>query len=366
MCFLDLKAAIAEVRPELDRAVERVLSSGIFLFGSELNEFESEFALYTESRHCLGVGNGLDALVLALKALAIGPGDEVIVPANTYIATWLAVSAVGATPVPVEPVFGYWNLDPNRIEDAITSRTRVLLPVHLYGQPADMEAILDIAQRHGLYVVEDAAQAHGSRYQQRRIGSFGDITTWSFYPGKNLGCLGDGGAITTNDGLLAEKIAILRNYGSKRKYENEIKGVNSRLDEMQAAVLRVKLPLLDEWNERRRGIARRYLGELSGSSGLTLPRVLGNSEPVWHVFVVDHPERDILRQKLSDVGIETMVHYPVPPHLSDAYSRDRAWPGYPVAEGSARTHVSLPIGPHLPATAVSYVVSSVRAILGPS
>ena len=239
--FLDLSAAYRELKTEINAAVSRVLESGWYILGPEVEAFESEWAAYCEAKHAVGLANGLDALTLALRALDIGPGDEVIVPSNTYIATWLAVTGVGATPVPVEPDVATHNIDPARIEAAITSRTRALLPVHLYGQPADMDPILDIASRHGLRVIEDAAQAHGARYKGKRIGAHGDIVCWSFYPGKNLGALGDAGAITTNDTALAERVALLRNYGSRQKYVNEEAGVNSRLDPIQAAVLRVKL-----------------------------------------------------------------------------------------------------------------------------
>ena len=250
--------------------------------------------------HAVGLANGLDALTLALRALNIGPGDEVIVPSNTYIATWLAVTGVGATPIPVEPDVATHNIDPARIEDAITSRTRALLPVHLYGQPADMDPILDIASRHGLRVIEDAAQAHGARYKGKRIGAHGDIVCWSFYPGKNLGALGDAGAITTNDTALAERVALLRNYGSRQKYVNEEAGVNSRLDPIQAAVLRVKLTVLDEWTERRRAVALAYAEGLAESS-LILPHVPDWAEPAWHLYVVRTPDRDRLQGRLSEV-----------------------------------------------------------------
>ena len=261
--------------------------------------------------HAVGLANGLDALTLALRALDIGPGDEVIVPSNTYIATWLAVTGVGATPIPVEPDVATHNIDPARIEAAITSRTRALLPVHLYGQPADMDPILDIASRHGLRVIEDAAQAHGARYKGKRIGAHGDIVCWSFYPGKNLGALGDAGAITTNDTALAERVALLRNYGSRQKYVNEEAGVNSRLDPIQAAVLRVKLTVLDEWTERRRAVASAYTEGLAESS-LILPHVPDWAEPAWHLYVVRTPDRDRLQGRLSEAGIGTLIHYPIP------------------------------------------------------
>jgi dTDP-4-amino-4,6-dideoxygalactose transaminase len=362
--FLDLKAVYRELKPELDEAVARVLDSGWFLLGKELDAFESEYAAYAQAGHCVGVGNGLEALVLALKALGVGPGDEVIVPANTYIATWLAVSYVGAVPVPVEPVPGIWNIDPERIEAAITPRTKVILPVHLYGQPADLEPILAIAGKHGLRVLEDAAQAHGARYAGRRIGAHGDIAAWSFYPGKNLGCLGDGGAVTTNNPELADRIRVLRNYGSRVKYQNEVKGHNSRLDEIQAAVLRVKLKHLDPWNGQRSVLAQRYLQALAALPGVGLPKVVANADPVWHVFVVDVPDRDQVQAELREEGIETLIHYPVPSHLSEAYAGDRAWGSFPVTERAARTHLSLPIGPHLALAQQDQVIQALGRVMG--
>ena len=260
---------------------------------------KAEWAAYCDAKHAVGLANGLDALTLALRALDIGPGDEVIVPSNTYIATWLAVTGVGATPVPVEPDVATHNIDPARIEAAITSRTRALLPVHLYGQPADMDPILDIASRHGLRVIEDAAQAHGARYKGKRIGAHGDIVCWSFYPGKNLGALGDAGAITTNDTALAERVALLRNYGSRQKYVNEEAGVNSRLDPIQAAVLRVKLGVLDEWTERRRAVATAYTEGLA-ESGLILPHVPDWAEPAWHLYVVRTSDREALQGRMTE------------------------------------------------------------------
>jgi dTDP-4-amino-4,6-dideoxygalactose transaminase len=361
--FLDVKAGYLEVKAEADAAIARVLDSGWYLLGAELSAFEAEFASFVEAPHCVGVGNGLDALVLSLKALGVGPGDEVVVPANTYIATWLAVSYVGATPVPVEPVEGLWNLDPDRIEAAITPRTRAILPVHLFGQPADLDPILEIARRRGLKVVEDAAQAHGARYRGRRIGSHGDAVTWSFYPGKNLGCLGDGGAVTTPHADVAERVRVLRNYGSRVKYQNEVKGHNSRLDELQAAVLRVKLRRLDAWNARRRALAGRYLAALAPLPGLDLPRVLDRVEPAWHLFVVGLDERDRVQALLRERGVECLIHYPVPPHRSQAYAADRDWGALPITERAARRHLSLPIGPHLSTADQDRVIAALGEIL---
>jgi dTDP-4-amino-4,6-dideoxygalactose transaminase len=358
--FLDLKAGYLELKAEIDAAMARVMDSGWYLLGAEIEAFEAEYAAFTQARHCVGLANGLEALVLALKALGVGPGDEVIVPANTYIATWLAVSYAGAVPVPVEPVPGVWNIDPDRIEAAITPRTKVILPVHLYGQPADLGPILEISRKHGLRVLEDAAQAHGARYQGRRIGTHGDIVAWSFYPGKNLGCFGDGGAVTTNDPELADRIRVLRNYGSRVKYQNEVKGHNSRLDELQAAVLRVKLKHLDAWNERRSILARGYLQAFAGVAGIGLPEVLSGTDPVWHLFVVDVPDRDQVQAELRAGGVETLIHYPVPPHVSEAYGSDQAWGALPISEQAARTHLSLPIGPHL---ALAQQEQSIRTML---
>lgn len=342
--FLDLHAAYLELKPEIDAAIARMLDSGCYILGPEVEAFEAEYAAYCEAEHAIGVANGLDALHLALLAMGVGPGDEVIVPSNTYIATWLAVSQCGATPVPVEPLEATYNIDPARIEAAITPATRVILPVHLYGQPADLDPILAIARKHDLRVLEDAAQAHGARYKGRRIGTHGDAVASSFYPGKNLGALGDGGAVTTNDSELADRIRVLRNYGSRVKYLNEVKGFNSRLDPIQAAVLRVKLRVLDEWNERRREIAQRYLEGLAGS-GLVLPQVPEWAEPVWHLFVVRHPERDALVKRLNEAGVGTLIHYPVPPHLQGAYAEIGLGVGaFPVAERMAGDVVSLPMG----------------------
>jgi dTDP-4-amino-4,6-dideoxygalactose transaminase len=329
-----------------------------------LEAFEAEYSAFTESGHCVGVANGLEALVLSLKALGVGPGDEVIVPANTYIATWLAVSYVGATPVPVEPIPGVWNIDPDRIEGALTARTKAILPVHLYGQPVDLEPILAIARKHGLKVLEDAAQAHGARYQGRRIGGHGDLVSWSFYPGKNLGCFGDGGAVTTNDPELADRVRVLRNYGSRVKYQNEVKGHNSRLDEIQAAVLRVKLRHLDEWNGRRTKLAAHYLEGLKDIPKLGLPKMIPGVESVWHLFVVDVGDRDGLQALLKGAGVETLIHYPVPPHLSEAYISDSDWGRFPITEQAAKTHLSLPIGPHLGVRDLQGIIGSVRERVG--
>jgi dTDP-4-amino-4,6-dideoxygalactose transaminase len=358
--FLNLRAAHQELSEAIDEALLRVAKSGHYLLGPELEAFEAEFAHYCGARYCIGVANGLDALHLALLGLEIGPGDEVIVPSNTYIATWLAVSQCGATPIAVEPDGRTYNLDPTRIEAAITPRSRAILPVHLYGQPAEMDTIRDIAQRHGLRVLEDAAQAHGARYRGQRVGALGDASAWSFYPGKNLGAFGDGGAVTTNDPLLADRIRTLRNYGSRLKYVHEVRGHNSRLDEIQAALLRVKLRYLDDWNQRRARVAAFYSSSLT-KSGLALPHVPDGLEPVWHLYVVQSAARDRLQTALQERGVQTLIHYPIPPHLQNAYS-DLALPkgSFPIAEAMADSLLSLPMGPHLGREEQERVVAAVQ------
>ncbi|HEX8501576.1 MAG TPA: DegT/DnrJ/EryC1/StrS family aminotransferase [Pyrinomonadaceae bacterium] len=363
--FLDLRAPHAELRDELEAAARRVMESGWFILGPECEAFEAEFAAYCGARHCVGVGNGLEALHLILRAMGIGPGDEVIVPSNTYIATWLAVSYAGATPVPVEPDPLTHNLDPARVEGAVTPRTRAVMPVHLYGQAADMGAINEIAARRGLRVVEDAAQAHGALHRGRRAGALADAAGFSFYPGKNLGALGDAGAVVTDDGELADRVRLLRNYGSRVKYENEERGYNSRLDELQAALLRAKLTRLDEWNERRRRVAESYLQQLEGVAGLVLPAVPEWADPVWHLFVVRSGARARLQAHLSEAGVGTLIHYPVPPHLQPAYADAGHRAGdFPVAERLAEEVLSLPMGPHLSAEEVEYVVSKLSSFPG--
>src|SRR5215510_9237501 len=317
--FLELRDTYFEIKDELDAAYQRVMNSGWYILGEEVKAFEQEFAAYCGTKHCVGVGNGLEALQLILRAYEIGAGDEVIVPANTYIATWLAVSNAGATVVPVEPDERTYNIDPSRIEAALTPRTKAILPVHLYGQPCDMNPINEIARAHGLKVIEDAAQAHGARYRDRRAGNLGDAAGWSFYPTKNLGAYGDAGAVTTDDGELADKVRLLRNYGSKSKYYNEEKGINSRLDELQGALLRVRLKHLDEWNSRRARVAARYF-EALGETDLMLPEVCDGADPVWHLFVIRSTRRDELQKHLKSVGVTTLVHYPFPPQLQEAYS----------------------------------------------
>jgi len=358
--FLDLKSPYLELKQKLDAAIARVVSSGWFIGGIEVDQFEEKYAQYCSVKHAVGVANGLDALHLALRAMDVGHGDEVIVPSNTYIATWLAVSQCGATPVPVEPDPRTYNIDPSLIEAAITSRTKVILPVHLYGQPADMDSITAIARKHGLRVLEDGAQAHGARYKGQRLGAHGDAVAWSFYPGKNLGAMGDGGAVTTNDAQLADRIRVLRNYGSRVKYVNEVQGYNSRLDPLQAAILSVKLEHLDEWNVRRSNIAMHYQKNLSANS-LILPYVPDWADPVWHLYVVQHPKRDLLHKALDAVGVGTLIHYPIPPHRQQAYENNSGKFGsFPLADCMAEMVLSMPIGPHATSDQIDFVINSVN------
>jgi dTDP-4-amino-4,6-dideoxygalactose transaminase len=356
--FLDLKASYEELAAELEPAILRATRSGWYIGGTEVEAFEAEFAAYTQAQYCVGVGNGLDALILALRALDIGEGDEVLVPSHTFIATWLAVSAVGAIPVPIEPVEGCYCMSADNIKHNVTMRTKAIMPVHLYGIPADIEEICALAKTFGLYVIEDAAQAHGAKFDGQRIGTHGDIVAWSFYPGKNLGALGDGGAITTNNEALAKRVRILGNYGSAIKYENLERGVNSRLDPMQAAVLSVKLKHLDDWNLRRQKIAAQYQ-QAFADLPLTLPKVPESAESVWHLYVVASPQRDALQAYLKHAGIQSLIHYPIPPHLQQAYA-DLTVSGLPIAEQYANQVLSLPIGPQLEPAQVDAVIRAVR------
>lgn len=357
--FLDLGKLHNSIRGQLDTAYHRVMDSGHYIMGPELEAFETEFARYSEVKHCIGVGNGLEALHLLLRAYGIGPGDEVIVPSNTFIATWLAVSECGATPIAVEPDQVTHNIDPARIAAAITSRTKAIMPVHLYGQTADMDPINALAAKHGLIVIEDAAQAQGARYKGRRAGSLGHAAGTSFYPGKNLGALGDGGAVLTNDDQIAEQVRQLRNYGSKVKYQHDIAGYNSRLDEMQAAFLRVKLTVLDQWNARRREVAAQYTSLLAGAD-IGLPAVPDYAEPVWHLYVIRSKQRDALRAHLERQGVSTVIHYPTPPHLQGCY-RDLGLSRLPVAEVLANEVLSLPMSPMLTDEEIRHVVAQLLA-----
>jgi dTDP-4-amino-4,6-dideoxygalactose transaminase len=344
--FLELKPTYLELQKEMDTAYHRVMNSGWYLLGEETEAFESEFAAYVGTKHCVTVGNGLDALRIALEAHGIGPGDEVIVPAHTFIATWLAVSQCGATPVGIDVRGDTANIDATLLEGALTSRTKAIIPVHLYGQSADMDPVLQFASRHGLIVVEDAAQAHGARYHGRMCGTLGHAAAFSFYPGKNLGAFSDGGAITTDDDAVASKARMLRNYGSVKRYHHDMAGMNSRMDELQAAFLRIKLRHLDEWNRRRCRIAEIYLSQLSASPPqLSLPVVPEWASPVWHLFVIRHDKRDGLQKYLFERGVQTIIHYPVPPHLSKVY-QSALGPVFPVTEILCDKILSLPIGPH--------------------
>ncbi len=363
--FLDLKSINLRYKEELLEASNRVLDSGWFVLGHETKMFESEFSAYCESDYCIGVGNGLDALHLILRAYGIGEGDEVIVPSNTYIATWLAVSYAGAKPIPVEPDEKTYNIDPERIESAITPNTRAILAVHLYGQCADMDQIMLIAEKHGLKVIEDAAQAHGSLYKGRKSGSLGHAAGFSFFPGKNLGALGDSGAVTTNDASLADKVRVLRNYGSEKKYHNSYKGYNSRLDELQASLLRAKLPHLDEDLARRKQVAAIYNKELNGVLNLTLPNVQEWSSHAWHLYVVRSSKRELLQQHLKSEGVETLIHYPIPPHLQPAYSEYRFMEReLPLADVISREVLSLPMGPHLNPEQCETVIRTIQSFHG--
>lgn len=361
--FLDLRASYTSLQADLDAAVGRVLASGWYIGGPEVEAFEREFAAYVGAAHCVAVANGLEALQLALLAADVQPGDEVIVPTHTFVATWLAVTQCGAVPVPVEICADTYQLDTTRVAAAITPRTRAIVPVHLYGMPVDLKPLLALAAAYHLSVVEDAAQAHGTRYHGRRIGAQSTAASWSFYPGKNLGAFGDAGAVTTTDPAIAARLRQLRNYGSSVRYVHEERGFNSRLDPLQAAVLRVKLAHLDLWNAHRRRIADRYLRELAGT-GLVLPTVSAESESSWHLFPVRHPRRDALREALAAASVETLIHYPIPPHLQRAYAdlgyvRGR----FPIAEMIADTVLSLPIGPAMTDAQVDTVISTLRAVL---
>ena len=349
-----------ELNEELRGAFDRVFKRSWYIEGAEDEAFEKAFAEFCGTKYCVGVGNGLDALMLALKALDIGAGDEVIVPSNTYIATALAVTYVGAKPVFVEPDIRTFNIDPSLIEQAINEYTKAIMPVHLYGQACDMDPIMNIAKKHGLKVVEDCAQAHGATYKGRMVGSFGDAAGFSFYPGKNLGALGDAGAVVTNDAELAAKVRALGNYGSDYKYHHIYKGNNSRLDELQAAFLAAKLPHLERMNRERRRIAERYLTEIH-NPGIALPFVSDDSVPVWHVFGVRCEQRDKLEHYLNNRGIGTNKHYPIPMHLQECY-RDLGFQkgDFPIAEEISRTELSLPMYYGMTEEELCYVIDALN------
>ncbi len=358
--FLSFGPQNAAVRTAVLSAVEAVFDSQWYVLGQEVERFERAYAAYNSVAHCVGVANGLDALHLALRALQVGPGDEVIVPANTYIATWLAASFVGARPVPVEPDPLTFNIDPARVEAAITARTKVIMPVHLYGQACAMDALMDIARRHRLHVVEDNAQAQGATWQGKPAGSFGALNGTSFYPGKNLGALGDAGALTTDDANLARTVRTLRNYGSQQKYYNEVIGLNSRLDEVQAAVLSAKLPHLAAWTAQRQVLAGYYDQALRGLGDLVCPTVAPGATHVYHLYVVQTAHRPALQAHLTAAGIGTLIHYPVPPHLQQAYAAAGYQRGdFPLAEALADRCLSLPLWPGMTADHVAQVAAAV-------
>lgn len=363
--FLDLKAAYDELAPDLDAAYRNVMRSGRFLFGEQLESFESEFAAYSGATHCVGVGTGFDALALGLRALEVGRNDEVLVPTNTTVVTWLAVAAAGAVPVGVEPLEGTHTIDPGRLDAALSTRTRAVVPVHLYGRPADVVAVVAWARARGVRVLADAAQAHGARIGGEGIGAMGDLVAWSFYPSKNLGAFADGGCVTGNDPDAIARLRRLRNYGLANPEEAVEVGVNSRLDELQAAFLRVRLAHLDAWNSRRRATADHYLGALSDLP-LILPPGDGAMVSAWHQFVVRVTERDRVQAALADRGVETLVHYPVPPFAHPAFAGSATRPGiFPIAERLASEVLSLPIGPHLPEAGARRVVEALRSELDP-
>jgi dTDP-4-amino-4,6-dideoxygalactose transaminase len=360
--FIDLKTQFHALEAELMPKIRAVMEQSSFILGGPVAEFEKNFAAYSECAHGIGVASGLDAIKIALRALDIGPGDEVITAANTFIATALGISAVGATPVLVDCDEYYYNIDPAKIEAAITPRTKAIMPVHLYGQPADMAPIMDIARRHNLRIIEDASQAHGARYRGRRIGSFGDISAFSLYPGKNLGAYGDGGVITTNDAALADKMQTLRNYGSKVKYHHLVKGENSRLDTIQAVVCDVKLKHLDAGNVKRRAAAARYTQGLAGIAKVIRPAVMPEVEHVYHLYVIRVPRREALMEHLKKNGIGTIIHYPIPIHLQEAYA-DAGWTNdqFPVTEKYAHEILSLPMFPDISGEQIDHVVASIRS-----
>ncbi|HSR06325.1 MAG TPA: DegT/DnrJ/EryC1/StrS family aminotransferase [Bryobacteraceae bacterium] len=360
--FLDLSQTYRELKPQLDAAYQRVMNSGRYVLGEELEAFETEFAAFCGAGSCAGVANGLEALTLILRAYGIGPGDEVVVPSHTFIATWLAVTHAGAVPVPVEPLQRTFNIDPGKIEAVVTARTRAVIAVHLYGQPAAMDAIAEVAARHGLRVIEDAAQAHGARWQGRTAGNLADAAAFSFYPAKNLGAYGDAGAVVSDDPDLMARVRRLRNYGAAEKYDHDAAGFNCRLDPLQAAFLRIRLGCLRDWNSRRASIAQTYLQSLSAVRGCTVPQVAPSCDPSWHLFVIRHRERDALRAWLAREGIETLIHYPIPPHLSGAYAELGYSPGaLPISEQLAHEVLSLPIGPHLDNASVERVIQAMAA-----
>lgn len=351
----------APLKAEMDAFWQQFYDSNWYVLGPEVEAFELAYAAFNQTQYCVGVANGLDALHISIKALGIGPGDEVIVPSNTYIASWLGATQLGAIPVPVEPNPYTWNIDPQRIEAAITTRTKAIMPVHLYGQACEMGVIMELAQRHHLFVVEDNAQAHGSTWNGKLTGSFGHINGVSFYPTKNLGALGDAGAVTTNDPALAEFARTYRNYGSKQRYFNEMPGLNSRLDAVQAGILRIKLEHLAAWNQERSALAQQYFEHLAGIESIVLPKIVEDCGHVWHLFVILAERRSALQAHLQAQGIGTLIHYPLPPHLQQAYQGLGFQKGqFPIAEALAEKCLSLPLYPGMPIEHVALVAKSIR------
>ena len=362
--FLSFEPQHAAIKAEMQAAFEQVYDSYWYIMGASLTTFEAEYAAFNQTAHAIGVSNGLDALHLSLMALGITKGDEVIVPSNTYIATVLAVSYVGATPVFVEPDINTYNIDPKKIEAAITPRTKAIMPVHLYGQACEMEAIMQMAEKHGLFVIEDNAQAHGATFNGKLTGSWGHVNGTSFYPGKNLGALGDAGAVTTNDPELAQKVKVLRNYGSKVKYQNEVIGHNMRLDELQAALLSVKLKHLMNWTAQRQQIAQWYNEALAGIAHITLPEIKEGATHVYHIYLIRTPHRDRLQQFLTDNGIGTLIHYPIPPHLQKAYEHLGYTKGaFPIAEEIAETCLSLPLWPGMDKEVIIFIAKTITSFI---
>lgn len=366
--WIELGSLYTSIRDELDDAYFRVMKSGNFVLGPEVEAFEESFAEFCGVRHCVGVGSGLDALHLALLSLGIGPGDEVLVPSNTFIATWFAVSYCGATPVPVEPDVRTYNMDPRLIRKSLSKKTKAIIPVDLYGQPADADAITEVAKEYNLFVVGDAAQSHGASYHGKRTGSFYDAECFSFYPVKNLGAYGDGGAVTTNSDAIADRLRLLRNYGSTQKYHHVVSGYNSRLDELQAAFLKVKLNHLERWTRARRATAQLYTrliqDRVGGGNGITLPHTMPGVDASWHLYVIRLKERDRIRRSLQDEGVATLIHYPVPPHMQPPYTSTGITPrSLPVAESISSEVLSLPLHPLITEEEVQFVVESLVELI---
>ena len=355
--FLDLSRGHLRLQEEIEQSIDNVVNSNKFILGQQLSDFETAFAKYCGVKYCIGVGNGLDALKICLLSLGVGPGDEVLVPSNTFIATWFAVSDVGAVPIPVEPNPNTHNIELDEIKKAITPKTRAVIPVHLYGQPAQIKEIVSFANSIGIFVVEDFAQAQGATYKGDRVGSFGHISATSFYPGKNLGAFGDGGAVVTSDPDLLYKAKMLRNYGSFEKYEHKKVGLNSRLDELQAAILNVKLKYLDDWNDERRNAAKLY-GQLLNANGIDAPIEAYGCKSVWHLYVLKVEKREKLQSFLQERGISTIIHYPIPPHQQDCYS-NVSFDGLELTENLSKRVLSLPMFPGITEEEIEYVVETI-------